>query len=268
MFISVIIPTYRPQNYLWECLSSLGGQTMSHDDFEIIIVLNGCCEPYNTQIKEWLSTQKSLNVNYIQIDRGGVSNARNLALDVAKGDYITFIDDDDFVSPTYLEELYNNATPQVVSLCYPLSFLDGTTEYRPYLITKDYEKNISLGVCDYKKAKKFFSGPVYKLIHKSIIGERRFDLNFKNGEDSIFMFLISDRMEKISFTSRNAIYYRRVRENSATTLDRSLMAVAKNSFAMIVSYWKIYMKRPRSYDFGFFFTRILGSIRTILCELF
>lgn len=266
--ISVILPTYKPQSYLWECMSSLERQTLSHDKFEVLLVLNGCCEPYNSQIKSWLAQHASLNVNYIQINQGGVSNARNIALDKAKGEYITFLDDDDFVSPTYLEELYAKATPEIVSLCYPLSFVDGTADYQPYAITADYEKNFSLESCDYKKAKKFFSGPVYKLIHKSIIGERRFNLNFRNGEDSIFMFLISDRLKNVAFTSRKAVYYRRIRENSATTIKRSPLSVAMNSCAMIVTYAKIYLCHPFSYSFSFFLTRVLGSIRTVMIEGF
>ena len=194
MKISVIIPTYKPRDYLWECLNSLMNQNLSKDDFEIVLVLNGCCEPWKSMVKSYIDKEmKGVNVDFIQVDSGGVSNARNIGLDCAKGEYITFIDDDDFISPSYLEELLRKASPTVISLCYPLSFIDGTQEYVPYLITKDFEKNSGLNSCNYKRAKKFFSGPVYKLIHRDIIGDRRFDLHFHNGEDSIFMFLISDQ---------------------------------------------------------------------------
>ena len=54
MKISVIVPTYKPQAYLWECLNSLCLQTLSKEDFEVILVLNGCCEPYKTQIQQYL----------------------------------------------------------------------------------------------------------------------------------------------------------------------------------------------------------------------
>ena len=105
MKISVIVPTYKPQAYLWECLDSIYNQTFPKTDYELILVLNGCCEPYNTRIKEWFSKHSDLQVQYFQTDEGGVSNARNIALDNAKGDYVTFIDDDDLISPEYLKEL-------------------------------------------------------------------------------------------------------------------------------------------------------------------
>ena len=133
MKISVIIPSYKPKGYLWECLESLYNQTFPSNDFEILLVLNGCCEPYKSQIEEFLKGKDMCNVCLIQTNQLGVSNARNIGLDRAKGDYITFIDDDDYVSPSYLEELYEKALPDTISLCYPYAFNDGSPEIQlPY----------------------------------------------------------------------------------------------------------------------------------------
>lgn len=262
ILISVIIPTYKPQKYLWTCLDSLMHQTFPKNDYEVILVLNGCCDPYRKEIEKYISTVlNELNINFIQTDIGGVSNARNIALDCAKGDYITFIDDDDYVSPFYLEQLFDKASNDTVSLCYPLMFKDGTTDFKPYSITGDYIRNCNKIRCVYYHARKFFSGPVYKLIHRDIIGNRRFDEKFKNGEDSLFMFSISDRMRFVDFTSKDAIYYRRVRENSAVTTRRSRMEIIRNAFNMIVCYTKIYLSSPFSYSFYFYFTRLLGAVK-------
>ena len=260
MKISVIVPTYKPKDYLWECLESIYNQTFSKKEYELILVLNGCGEPYGTRIVSWLNEHTDLQVLYIQTDIGGVSNARNMALDIAKGEYITFIDDDDFISSSYLKELYEKASRTVVSLCYPLSFVDKTTNYIEYYITGDYNRNSDKKDIPYEKARKYFSGPVYKLIHRDIIADRRFDLRFKNGEDSIFMFLISDRFEKVEFTSRNAIYYRRIREGSALARKKPFIDVVKNQLNMVCAYCTIYFKHPLSYKLNFFFTRVLGAI--------
>ena len=140
MKISVIVPTYKPQAYLWECLDSIYNQTFPKNEYELILVLNGCNEPYNSQIKEWFSKHSDLQVQYFQTDEGGVSNARNIALDNSKGDYLTFIDDDDLISPFYLQELYDTVAPDVVSLCYPYAFNDGVIEKQlPYGITYAYD---------------------------------------------------------------------------------------------------------------------------------
>lgn len=263
MKISVIVPTYKPQAYLWECLDSIYNQTFPKSDYELVLVLNGCNEPYNTQILDWLSKHKDLNVQFFQIDTGGVSNARNIALDNAKGEYVTFIDDDDLISTAYLKELYEKATPDTVSLCYPYAFNDGNIEKQlPYSITKAYDY-----ICKYKckklssMARKFFSVPCMKLIPMSFIHDRRYDVRFKNGEDSLFMFLISDKIDKVSFTSKDAIYYRRFRENSACTRSKTKREIIANKMNMIKAYISIYLRKPQKYSLLFFITRLLGALR-------
>ena len=104
--ISVIIPTYKPQDYLWECLDSLLIQTFPKEDFEIILVLNGCIEPYKSKIEQYIvDKMQGVNVNFIHTEVGGVSNARNIALDQTRGEFITFLDDDDYFSKTTLERI-------------------------------------------------------------------------------------------------------------------------------------------------------------------
>ena len=65
--LSVIIPTYRPKDYIWECLGSIARQTLSPDMFEVIIVLNGCNEPYRSQIQAFIDEKMPhLNVQFLK----------------------------------------------------------------------------------------------------------------------------------------------------------------------------------------------------------
>ena len=96
---------------MWQCLDSLNAQTLDKRLWEVIIVLNGCSEPWETEIKQYIQSRHLTNARLIQTDEGSVSNARNIGLDQAKGEYIAFLDDDDYVSPTYLEALAAIATP-------------------------------------------------------------------------------------------------------------------------------------------------------------
>lgn len=259
MKISVIVPTYKPQAYLWECLDSIKNQTLHKEDFEVILVLNGCKEPYYGQIKEYISLSMSdSNVVLLQTDTGGVSNARNMGLDVAKGEYITFIDDDDYVSESYLEELYNKASVDTISLCKPIAFTGNVNTSQPYPITDVFNKLSASQLLHFTKARKYFSGPCMKLIHRDVIGQRRFDTRFVNGEDSLFMFLISDRMEKVSFTSASAVYYRRYRVGSAVTTQRPFGYWLKNCMKMFGAYLHIYFSAPTKYNLVFFVTRLMA----------
>lgn len=260
MKISVIIPTYKPQNYLWECLDSLVAQTLPKDDFEVILVLNGCSEPYKSAIEMYIAENMiSMNVNFIHTEIGGVSNARNLALDKVKGEFVTFIDDDDFVSPQYLELLYEKADTETISLCYPYAFNDGDADKQiSYYLTDVYNelhKKNNLRISS--KVRKYFSGPCMKLIPMNFIQDRRFDVRFKNGEDSLFMFLISDNFKNFSFTSKDSIYYRRYREGSAIMKFRSKSERLKNSHSMTKEYIHIYM--TGGYSTKLFFIRIIAE---------
>ena len=142
MEISVIIPTYKPQSYLWECLNSLVNQTFPKEFFEIILVLNGCNEPYKSNIEKYITTSmRDMNINFVHSEKAGVSNARNIALDRVKGKNIAFIDDDDIVSPNYLEELYAKVHPNTIVLSNSYAFNDGYLHIQlPYSLTTVYEK--------------------------------------------------------------------------------------------------------------------------------
>lgn len=262
--ISVIIPSYCPGDYLWECLDSLDRQSFPKSDFEVIIVLNGCKDPYFGQILDYMNTHSELKCKLYQTDIGGVSNARNIGLDVSSGEYVSFIDDDDYVSPSYLEELFSKADRQTIALCRPVAFSDGDRkELNDYRISKEYYRFSERGKQLFNRPKKFFSGPCMKLIHKDIIGERHFDSRFKNGEDSLFMFLLSDRMKWCDFSSPEAIYYRRFRIGSAVMARRGMAEKTVNAFRLIWEYTKLYIKGFPHYSFSFYVTRVLGSIRSI-----
>lgn len=262
MKISIIIPTYKPGDYIWECLDSLEVQTFSKEAFEVILVLNGCKEPYYSQLKEYIA-KSAVQYNFIQTDEGGVSNARNIALDNAKGEYITFIDDDDFVSPSYLEELYAKSSVDTMTLCYVKAFTDGTDYFYKYSISYEYDRCSKRGKQRFYIAKKFFSGTWMKLIHRDIIGDRRFDVLFKNGEDSLFMFLISNRFKYVDFTSSSAVYFRRYRLNSAVTRKRSFGERLGNSTKLMIEYTRIYVKHIFDYNVWFYVARLLGTIKSI-----
>ena len=169
MDISVIIPTYKPRDYIWTCLDSMVSQTLSYDHFEIIIVLNGCCDPWKSQIENYISSSMPhMNVTFIHTDSPGVSNARNLGIDAVKGKYVTFIDDDDYVSENYLLRMYNNIDGDSIILANTIAFNDNDPNYiLSYQLSEVYntfsKKN---KVHLVSKVRKYFSGPCMKLIRR------------------------------------------------------------------------------------------------------
>lgn len=264
MEISVIIPTYKPGDYIRECLDSVMEQSLPVDMYEILIVLNGCCQPYKDLIEKYIEARADgSNVRLIHTEEAGVSNARNIGLDAAKGRYITFIDDDDLISPTYLEELYAKADAHTIVMPYTYAFNDGDAGTQLYNRLSELHHELApSGRQDYIRARRFFFSSCQKLIPSEIINGRRFNRKFRIGEDCIFMFLISDRVRYVDFTSEKAIYYRRVREGSAiTTQDRSgKWKVVWNDIRMIAEYTGIYLSGLRRYSFLFYLTRLRGAM--------
>lgn len=260
MKITVIIPTFKPHQYIEECLQALDKQTLDKDCYEVLIILNGEKEPYYSDILK-IVKKCSCHSRLLYTDVTGVSNARNIGLDNAQGEYVAFIDDDDFVSPSYLQELLEKASPTTVSLCYPYAFIDGDMRQLAYNITETYETHFSEYNQPFSfKIRKYFNGPCMKLIPMSFIQKRRFDIRLMNGEDTLFMFQISDKIKQVSFTSQTAIYYRRFRTESATTRKRCLGDRFHSNAVQIFAYTKIYLKNPLKYDFIFYLSRCGGAI--------
>ena len=101
--LSVIIPVYNAEKYIVECLDSIYNQNLNNDEFEVIIVNDGSKDHSQQVIEDYL--QKTSNAILINQQNQGVSQARNNGLSVAKGEYVIFIDSDDFLIPNYLDKL-------------------------------------------------------------------------------------------------------------------------------------------------------------------
>lgn len=99
--ISVIVPVYRVEPYLRRCVDSILSQTFT--DFELILVDDGSPDNCGTICDEY--ALKDSRVLVIHKQNGGLSDARNAGIDIAQGNYLTFVDSDDWVHPHYLELL-------------------------------------------------------------------------------------------------------------------------------------------------------------------
>lgn len=261
MKISVIIPTYKPDKYIWQCLISVKQQTLSKSEFEIIIILNGCKEPFMSQISTFIQSElKGFLVTFIQTDIPGVSNARNMGLDCAQGDYIAFVDDDDYISPTYLESLFDHIGVSAVSVSNMLAFDDQTGKIVAYPITEIFNKISVKEQTHIMNGRTYMSVPVAKLINRADIDNRRFDCMFKNGEDSLFMLSISDKIKYLRPASKEAIYYRRYRQNSAYTRKKKFYEIFVNRIKLTLAYLP-FLFQPWRYNFLFCLSRIVAQFK-------
>ncbi len=114
--ISIVIPAYNVERYIGKCVTSLIEQTFT--DFEIIAVNDGSSDNTLEILRHFESRYPFFTV--IDQKNSGISQTRNAGLARARGEYICFIDSDDFVAPTYLSELYSACveTGAEISCCY------------------------------------------------------------------------------------------------------------------------------------------------------
>lgn len=111
--ISVIVPIYKVEEYLDRCIKSLAEQT--YYKLEIILVDDGSPDNCPKKCEEW--SRKERRIKVIHKQNGGLADARNVGLEVATGEYILFVDSDDWVSPDYVAGLYQAAYSTDSDIC-------------------------------------------------------------------------------------------------------------------------------------------------------
>lgn len=190
--ISIIVPIYNTGKYLSGCLDSIIEQ--SYRSLEILLIDDGSID--NSSIICDSYAEKDSRVRVFHVDNGGVSKARNIGLDSMTGDYFCFVDSDDYIGRTYVEDLYNDCEDfdnnilvlhniEIRSTC-ELSTSDKMINKRSlgeYIARGD--ELIHFFVKDRLMR---FSGPVAKLFQSKVIREHAiyFPVNVNMGEDAIF----------------------------------------------------------------------------------
>lgn len=107
--VSVIVPFYNVEKYIEKCLNSLVAQTLN--EIEIILVNDGS-QDSSDQIAKQFQEKYPEKIKYYEKPNGGLGDARNFGINYAIGEYIAFLDSDDYVEPTMYEEMYNKAKEQ------------------------------------------------------------------------------------------------------------------------------------------------------------
>lgn len=211
--VSVIVPVYEVEDYLERCLNSLVNQTL--EDIEILIINDG--SPDNSQsIIDKYKEKYSEKIISISIENQGVANARNLGLDHASGEYVGFVDSDDFVELSMFEDLYKKAKEEKSDVV-----VSGFTK----LYTAS-SRNFQLGDTDlYGKSLRespgiLVAGVPYlwnKIFKRELIEKNRLRFhNFRIFEDLLFSYECYFYAECISKYDRPLYFYRARRQGSAT----------------------------------------------------
>ena len=212
--ISVIVPVYNVEDYLEECINSILSQTYAN--LEILIVDDGSTDSSLAILQEF--SQRDNRITIFTKENGGLSSARNRAIDEAKGEYFTFIDSDDYIEENYIEYLMkslidNEADISIVNSYHMIKGKrkdiinnDGSVSIfsRREVLEKMYSKeNDFIGILQSAQ------GKLYK---KELFKNIRYPLG-KKYEDAFTTYKLYLNSKKIVYTNI-ALYAYRIREGS------------------------------------------------------
>lgn len=217
--VSVIVPVYNVEKYLQECVDSVLAQT--YEKFEIILVDDGSTDKSGTICDTYQKRDSRIVV--IHQENRGLSEARNAGLNRAKGEYIYFLDSDDWILSETLEKLVEKAKAESAEVVFfdAYSFEDNQPEKQTrqhYMRKHSYKTDTGLEI--FKKLqeyREYHSAVPLLLIKKSVL--ERSSLKFEPGilyEDMIFTYALFCKAERVAYINE-PFYQRRYRNNSIMT---------------------------------------------------
>ena len=185
--VSVIVPVYKVEQVVKNCIESILNQTFT--DFELILVDDGSPDNSGRICDEY--AKKDDRVIVIHKENGGVSSARNVGIDKAKGKYICFVDSDDYAEMSYLQELVEQMNDEVkFAFCCYYKVTESGKRNKVIIPNKtDYfliDKNNIFSINDYV----VMSQPWNKIFLREIICDNnlKMDESLSIGEDMLFVF--------------------------------------------------------------------------------
>ena len=214
--ISVIVPIYKVEKYLTICVDSLLHQ--SYGNLEIILVDDGSPDECPAICDQYQNKDNRIKV--IHKKNGGLSDARNKGLDVATGDYVAFIDSDDWIEPDYLEKLLDPMEKQKVdiSICGAVDYEEETGEKFPheygllngiYQTTDIRENYIELRSYLGTYWGKMFKKDIFcKILPKMKVVDKKLEQGSYFGGDTAFMLCYLMECKKMAFINERMYYYR------------------------------------------------------------
>ena len=216
--VSIIIPVYKVEKFLTRCLDSVLGQTLK--EIEIILVDDGSPDNCGNICDEYAAKDKRVIV--IHKKNAGVSAARNSGLEVASGEFVGFVDSDDYVAATMFEDMYRQAVlaDAEMAMC-QFAITDGATDQ---LVHRSSGDDFNVLKFDNKKAFELiadFSRPVQvtvwnKLFKRELIQNLRFDTSKRMAEDLEFLMRAMFKSKTIVYVPYVLYAYYAQREGAAT----------------------------------------------------
>lgn len=218
LLISVIVPVYNIESFIGRCIESILAQT--YKNIEIIIVDDGSTDKSSAIIDLYQENNK--NIKVIHKKNEGVSCARLTGIAVSNGQYIGFIDGDDWIEPDMYELLINNAIQYNadISHCgYQMDFPDGHTDYyhgTGKILYQNYNQGLKELLCGNIVEPGLWNKLFRRELMHSLAFSPIWDKTIKINEDLLMNYILFSKSQRLIFEDRCKYHYT-LRENSAAT---------------------------------------------------
>lgn len=254
--ISIIIPVYNVQDYLRECLDSIVSQ--ENQDYEVILVDDGSTDKSPDICDEYCSRYPQFRV--IHKKNGGVSSARNIGLDEAKGDWIWFVDADDWIEKNALQELEDVISEHDCDIVFHglhTIFDNGR------IIARSHDEEFKLCKKDFLSSHDCYQNGML-LFSSMIIRDNclRYSKGMKMGEDMEFQWKYLLHCTRPIMIA-HSLYYYRLRENSAS----HNTSTKKNSLygnQMLLKHMLEYIKNQDDKGIGWMGQRMVSRVKNLI----
>lgn len=210
--ISIIVPVYNVELYLDKCMESIVNQT--YKNLEIILIDDGSTDDSGKKCDEW--ARKDNRIKVIHKENGGVSSARNVGLEMAKGEYIGFVDSDDFIDENMYEMMHREIKKDEIDLVICGAKQITFNEKVELVKTEEYSYQV---INQLEMFQKFYPlyGTVWNcLFIKNKLNDIKFNTKMYTAEDLNFVCHYILRCEGSGIVVKRDLYYYVRRETSTT----------------------------------------------------
>lgn len=231
--ISVIVPVYNTEKYLPRCIDSILAQTFT--DFELLLIDDGSKDNSANICDEYAAKDQRVRVFHKQ--NGGVSSARNLGLDNAQGEWITFVDSDDWIEPILIESCVAVIRKKHNIDVIRYGYYEEESLNKQIIRCSSNENDIifSLNTFFEKCDNYCYWGFVWNTaFRRDLIRELRFDENINYCEDHIFTYEYMIRCKTMRFLSLPLYHYQTFSQGLSCIKDaRMIMLAAEKEFIIV-----------------------------------
>lgn len=201
--ISVIVPVYKVEAYLDRCVQSIVDQT--YTNLEIILVDDGSPDRCPQMCDEWAKRDERIRV--VHKENGGLSDARNAGMEIARGEYVAFVDSDDWIALHYVERLYAAIQETGVKLAAcGVRFVESETDG----IAEEKTDNLDVYLAEEALApegwKKIRAVAWNKLYHRLLLEGEAYPVG-RHHEDEFFTYRIVDKAQRVVFVDEQLYFY-------------------------------------------------------------